>query len=108
VKKFWLIALMAFGMVSCSPSEEELLQAAMEKMDEGSWVEAGEYFDRILDKNPTNAQAFNAKGVSLFQQKNTKKQFLCSLKRSRQIRLATNLGSTEQMQISNWAISKNL
>jgi tetratricopeptide (TPR) repeat protein len=72
VKKFWLIALMAFGMLSCSPSEEELLLAGMEKMDAEAWVEAGEYFDRILDKNPNHAQALNAKGVSLFQQKKYK------------------------------------
>lgn len=69
MKKFWFIALLAFGTLSCSPSEEELLQAGMEKMDAASWVEAGEYFDRILDKNPNHAQALNAKGVSLFQQK---------------------------------------
>ena len=63
---------MAVGLLSCSPSEEELLKAGMEKMDTESWNEAIEYFDRLLEVNPSNAQALNAKGVALFQQEKYK------------------------------------
>lgn len=41
-------------------------------MDTESWNGAIEYFDRLLEVNPANAQALNAKGVALFQQEKYK------------------------------------
>jgi tetratricopeptide (TPR) repeat protein len=68
VKRFWILGLLCASLVGCSPSEEELLKAGIEKMDAQAWPEAVTYFDQLLEKNPANATALNAKGVALFQQ----------------------------------------
>lgn len=68
VKRLWILVLLCVSLFACSPSEEELLKAGMEKMDTQAWPEAVETFDQLLEKNPSNAQALNAKGVALFQQ----------------------------------------
>jgi len=36
-------------------------------MDAQDWSSAITYFDRTLEKNPSNSIALNAKGVALFQ-----------------------------------------
>lgn len=68
VMKLWILGLLCVSLFACSPSEEELLKAGMEKMNTQAWPEAVTYFDQLLEKNPSNAQALNAKGVALFQQ----------------------------------------
>lgn len=68
MKRLLIVCLLAVGMSSCSPSEEELFQAGIEKMDQQAWKEAIVYFDRALEENPKNAAALNAKGVALFQE----------------------------------------
>jgi tetratricopeptide (TPR) repeat protein len=68
VKNLWILALLCVSLFACSPSEEELLKVGLEKMDAQAWPEAVTYFDQLLEKNPTNATALNAKGVALFQQ----------------------------------------
>lgn len=69
VKKLALVGLLAvMSFWACSPSEEELLQAGIQKMDAQAWSEAESVFDQLLTLNPTNATALNAKGVALFQQ----------------------------------------
>jgi outer membrane protein assembly factor BamD (BamD/ComL family) len=52
VRNLYLLGLLAFILISCSPSEEELMQAGMEKMDGQAWAEAISYFDRALEQNP--------------------------------------------------------
>lgn len=68
VRKNWMISLLFAGLWACSPSEEELLQSGIEKMDTQAWSEAVQIFDQLLEINPTQATALNAKGVALFQQ----------------------------------------
>jgi tetratricopeptide (TPR) repeat protein len=68
VMRLWILGLLCASLVACSPTEEELLKAGMEKMDAQEWSEAVDNFDKLLEKNPTNATALNAKGVALFQQ----------------------------------------
>lgn len=68
VNKLWILGLLCVSLFACSPSEEELLKAGIEKMDAQAWPEAVTYFDQLLEKNPANATALNAKGVALFQQ----------------------------------------
>ncbi|PRY84980.1 tetratricopeptide repeat protein [Mongoliibacter ruber] len=55
-------------LISCSPSEEELFDEGVRKMESSEYQNAIEYFDRVLDKNPENTSAHNAKGVALYQQ----------------------------------------
>ncbi len=68
MKKLWILGLFAVGIFACKPNEEELLKAGIEKMDAHAWPEAVGFFDQLLEINPGNAQALNAKGVALFQE----------------------------------------
>ena len=44
------------------------MKVGLEKMDAQAWAEAVTQFDQVLEKNPNQATALNAKGVALFQQ----------------------------------------
>lgn len=63
---YWLVPILI--IMSCSPSDEELFEEGIVKMEEGEYQKAIEYFDRALDKNPEYTSAYNAKGVALYQQ----------------------------------------
>ena len=63
-----MLFLLVAGTWACGPSEEELLKSGIAKMDEQAWQEAVEVFDQVLEINPNQATALNAKGVALFQQ----------------------------------------
>lgn len=62
------ISLLLFA--ACSPSEEELLQKSRTLMDEGKHAEAVGYLDRLLEKNPQHADAYNMRGVAYLEQDN--------------------------------------
>ncbi len=57
-----------FSSLACAPTEEELMKVGLEKMDAQAWAEAVIQFDQVLEKNPNQVIALNAKGVALFQQ----------------------------------------
>lgn len=63
-----LICLLFFA--ACSPSEEELSQKSRSLMDEGKYAEAVGFLDRLLEKNPENASAYNMRGVAYLEQGN--------------------------------------
>lgn len=65
-KSYWLLLLILLG--ACSPSEEELFDEGVRLMEASQYQKAIEYFDRVVDQNPQNTSAYNAKGVALFQQ----------------------------------------
>jgi len=44
------------------------MKVGLEKMDAQAWAEAVIQFDQVLEKNPNQVTALNAKGVALFQQ----------------------------------------
>ena len=44
------------------------MKLGLEKMDSQNWADAVAQFDQVLEKNPTQITALNAKGVALFQQ----------------------------------------
>jgi tetratricopeptide (TPR) repeat protein len=69
VKKnlLWLMAVIAIW--SCSPSEQELFDEGIKMMETEQYDKAIEFFDRTIEKNPSNTAAQNAKGVALFEQR---------------------------------------
>lgn len=68
MKKLWILGLLSVSLFACSPNEDDLLKAGIEKMDSQAWQDAIVSFDQLLEINPNHAQALNAKGVALFQQ----------------------------------------
>lgn len=68
MKQLWIICLLVFSSLACTPTEEELLKVGLEKMDAQAWAEAVTQFDQVLEKNPNQPTALNAKAVALFQQ----------------------------------------
>uniref|UniRef100_UPI004048E5AE tetratricopeptide repeat protein n=1 Tax=Algoriphagus sp. TaxID=1872435 RepID=UPI004048E5AE len=68
MKQSWIICLLVFSSLACAPTEEELMKVGLEKMDAQAWAEAVIQFDQVLEKNPNQVTALNAKGVALFQQ----------------------------------------
>ncbi len=54
-------------ITACSPSEEELFQEGIARMDSQNYSEAIEYFDRVIAINPNHPSAHNAKGVAYFE-----------------------------------------
>jgi tetratricopeptide (TPR) repeat protein len=63
---FWMTILALIW--SCSPSEEEIFDEGVRLMEDSQYQKAIEYFEGLLEKNPENTSAQNAKGVALFQQ----------------------------------------
>lgn len=53
--------------MACSPSEEELLQEGINRLETQSYTQAVEYFDRVIGINPEHTTAHNAKGVAFFE-----------------------------------------
>lgn len=68
MKNLWNLCLLLVLLTACAPNEAELLEAGLKEMDAQQWAKAATYFDKLLEKNPTNPVALNAKGVALFQQ----------------------------------------
>ena len=68
MKHLWIFCLLLISFSACAPSEEELMKVGLEKMDSQNWADAVAQFDQVLEKNPTQITALNAKGVALFQQ----------------------------------------
>lgn len=60
-----------FGSLACSPSEEELSERSRQLMNEAKYAEAIGYLDRLLEKNPERADAYNMRGVAYLEQGNT-------------------------------------
>ena len=54
------------GLISCSPSEDELLNAGISKFETEDYEDAVVYFDRALALNPENIKTYNAKSFALF------------------------------------------
>ncbi len=67
---FNLLLLILFG---CSPSEEELMKAARNKMEAESYEEAIKYLDKATSSNNSNLTAFNMRGVAHYQLQNYSK-----------------------------------
>jgi tetratricopeptide (TPR) repeat protein len=68
MKRYFGILLIAFTL-ACSPSEEELFEQGILKLEASQYPDAVQLFDRIIEKNPKNSRALNAKGIALYQQK---------------------------------------
>ena len=59
--------LILITFLACSPSEEELFQEGIARLETQKFTEAVEYFDRTISMNPENTSAYNAKGVAFFE-----------------------------------------
>jgi Flp pilus assembly protein TadD len=92
VKHLWIFCLLLISISACAPSEEELLKVGLEKMNTQNWADAVAQFDQVLEKNPTQTTALNAKGVALFQQGKIKEAIPLF------DQAITNLGLTGAMQ----------
>ncbi|MDN5212014.1 tetratricopeptide repeat protein [Fulvivirgaceae bacterium BMA12] len=64
--KYILGGLIWVGLVSCSPSEQELLNAGISKFETENYEDAVAYFDKALALNPKNIKTYNAKSFALF------------------------------------------
>lgn len=69
VKKAGITYFLLWTFVACSPTEEELFENGITQLKNQNFTEAVEYFNRLLDDNPDNTSAHNAKGVALFEMK---------------------------------------
>ncbi|HLW20827.1 MAG TPA: tetratricopeptide repeat protein [Cyclobacteriaceae bacterium] len=56
--------------MACSPSEEELFQEGIDRLDRQNYTEAVEYMDRVIAINPDHTSAYNVKGVAFFELRN--------------------------------------
>ena len=68
VKKHIIWFLFIALILSCSPTEEELFNEGIKSLEDNQFEQSIGYFDRVIQKNPENTSAYNAKGVALFQQ----------------------------------------
>jgi len=57
-------------MWACSTSGEAWLEEAKTRFGKGESVSAKEALEKALEKNPGLAEAYNLRGVILFQEKN--------------------------------------
>ena len=64
--RYILRGLICIGLVGCSPSEKELLNAGISKFETENYEDAVTYFDRALALNPDNIKTYNAKSFALF------------------------------------------
>lgn len=62
-----LYLLLSFIVLACGASSQELLEKARKAMQEERFEEAILLLNKSIDKNPKNADAFNARGVALFE-----------------------------------------
>lgn len=62
---WYLFSLLLLG--SCGASSEELVKKARKAMQERSFEEAILLLNKAIDRNAKNAEAFNARGVALFE-----------------------------------------
>jgi len=69
MKQYYIVLLIGL-IFACSPSEDELFDQGILKLEASQYPEAIQYFERIIEKNPENSRALNAKGIALYQQKN--------------------------------------
>jgi len=68
VKKHFIWFALTVLILSCSPSEQELFDEGVKMLEASQYQQSITYFDKVIQKNPENTSAFNAKGVALFQQ----------------------------------------
>ena len=68
VKKLFIL-IGFLSLISCSPNDQELLDEGIKMMESQQLEKSIGFFDRAIEKNPSNTSAYNAKGVALFQQK---------------------------------------
>ena len=67
MKKISLFFILITTFIACSPSEEELFNEGIVQLESQSYTEAIEYFDRVIEINPSHTSAQNAKGVAYFE-----------------------------------------
>ena len=61
------VFLLIMGLLSCSPSPEELLQEGIIQLEAGEFEKAIAYFDRVIELDSGNFAAWNVKGVAYFE-----------------------------------------
>lgn len=64
-RKCWMICL--GWLISCSPSVEELVQRGKQELGKGEYEQAIEIFSRAIEKDTSNAEAFNGRAVGYFE-----------------------------------------
>lgn len=64
-KKCWIICL--GWLLSCSSSVEDLVQQGKQELNQGSYTQAVETFSRAIEKDTTNAEAFNGRAVGYYE-----------------------------------------
>lgn len=62
-----LYVLSIFALLACGASSQELLEKARKAMKDQKYEEAILLLNKAIDRNPKNADAFNARGVALFE-----------------------------------------
>ena len=70
MKKIATLLISAFLLFQCNSSEETWLNEAKTRLEKGELKPALDAINKALDKNPGYAEAYNLKGVILFQEKN--------------------------------------
>jgi tetratricopeptide (TPR) repeat protein len=55
------------GLISCTPSEEELISKARELLDNNEPEQTIKYLNRAIEKNNKNPESLNMRGVAYFQ-----------------------------------------
>ncbi|MFN3315222.1 MAG: tetratricopeptide repeat protein [Raineya sp.] len=67
LQKFVAYILLGFSLFACGASSQELTEKARKAMQEQRFEEAILLLNKAIEKNEKNADAFNARGVALFE-----------------------------------------
>lgn len=67
VRKIVLLIVLLPILMGCSPSEEQLFDEGVQRLESQQFDQAVEYFDRLIEINPEHPSAYNARGVAFFE-----------------------------------------
>jgi tetratricopeptide (TPR) repeat protein len=67
IKGRFVPLIFIYFLISCTPSTEELLDAAANSLMEGEFEKAADLFQRAAESSPNEPQAYNGLGVAYFE-----------------------------------------
>ena len=69
IKNCLLLIISCLLLIGCTGSSEAFIDKAKEQLQKGNAKEAVQYLNQAIDKDPTNARAFNMRGAANFEVK---------------------------------------
>ena len=66
-KKINIFIVLFLFIMACSPSEEQLFDEGIQRLESQQFDQAVDFFNRLIEINPEHQSAYNAKGVAFFE-----------------------------------------